>query len=112
MLFAVKYRPRPGRTEAESRRMRDLLMVWNPPSGVEMQHHFHYVAGGGVMVADSEAPGPLYESLAPFKTYVDVEIEPVINVIEALAISMDIDEWVASVGEGAGGKEGPAIGQG
>ena len=99
MLFAVNYAPRPGRSEAEERRGRELFMAWNPPAGVEIRHHFHYVGGGGVVIVDAEAPGPMYEAVAAFKKSVKVEIEPVINMIEALAISMDVDEWVASVRE-------------
>lgn len=101
MLFAVKYYPRPGRTEAEAHRVRELLMAWDPPDSIEVTHHFHYVGGGGILIIDTEAPGPLYEAVEPFKPFVDVDIEPVINMIEALAISLDIEEWVASVRDGS-----------
>src|SRR5688572_23238424 len=101
VLFAIKYHPRPGRTEAESKRVRELLMAWEPPSSVEVRHHFHYVSGGGVVIVDTEVPGSLFESLEPFKPLVEFDVEPVINMIEALAISLDVEEWVASVKNGS-----------
>lgn len=101
MLFAIKYQSRPGRTEAESKRARELLMAWEPPTVVEIRHHFHYVSGGGVVIADTEVLAGLYESMAPFKSLVDFDVEPVVNVIEALAISLDVDEWAASVKDGS-----------
>jgi hypothetical protein len=45
--------------------------------------------------------GALYEALAPFRPMVDFDVEPVVNVIEALAISLDVEEWVASVKVGS-----------
>ena len=76
-------------------------MAWEPPTAVEVRHHFHYVSGGGVVIVDTEVPGALYEALAPFKPMVDFDDEPVVNVIEALAISLDVEEWVASVKDGS-----------
>ena len=101
MLFAIKYHPRSGRTEAESKRARELLMAWEPPSSVEVRHHFHYVSGGGVVIVDTEVPAALYESMAPFKSLVEFDVEPVVNVIEALAIYLDVEEWATSVKDGS-----------
>ena len=95
MLFAVKYRPQANRTTAESKHIRELLMQWQPPAGVELKHHFHYVSRGGVLIVDTRDPSALYETLEPFKPLVEFDVEPVINYVEAMAISTDIDEWVA-----------------
>ena len=97
MLFAIKYTPRSTRTDAESRRAREIFVAWSPPATVEIKHHFHYVEGGGVIIAETELPTALYESVAPFQPMTDFDIVPVVNVIEAIAISMDVDEWVDSV---------------
>ena len=97
MLFAVKYRPQASRTEADSRHIRELLMNWKAPESVEVKHHFHYVSGGGVLIIETQEPSSLYETLEPFKPMVVFDVEPVINYLEAMAISTDIDEWAASV---------------
>jgi len=97
MLFAIKYTPRSTRTDAESKRAREIFVAWSPPATVEIKHHFHYVEGGGVIIAETELPTALYESVAPFQSVTDFDVVPVVNVIEAIAISMDVDEWVDSV---------------
>ena len=96
MLFAIKYHPRSGRTEAESQRLRELLMMWEAPAGVDVRHHFHYVSAGGVLIVETNDPGSLYEAMGPFKSLVEFEVEPVINFVEALSISTDVSEWAAT----------------
>jgi len=96
LLFAIKYRPQPGRTDADAKRVRALLIKWQAPPGVEVKNHYHYVSGGGVLIVDTLDPSLLYETLGPFKPLVEFDVEPVINFVEALAISTDVDEWVAS----------------
>ena len=96
MLFAAKYRPRKGRTDAESRRVRAVLIKWAPPEGVVVKQHYHYISGGGVVIFEAENPGDIYEAMEPFRFAVGFDIEPVINLLEAVAISMDIEEWAAS----------------
>jgi hypothetical protein len=96
MLFAVKYQSRPGRTEAESHRLRQLLVKWDPPEGVDIRHHFHYVSGGGVLIVETDDPAALYVGMGPFKSLLDFDTEPVINFLEAVAIAADLDAWAAS----------------
>src|SRR6185503_10100399 len=103
MLFAVKYRPQANRTTAESKHIRELLMQWQPPAGVELKHHFHYVSRGGVLIVDTRDPSALYETLEPFKPLVEFDVEPVINYLEAMAISTDVDQWAASVSASGNG---------
>ena len=97
MLFAIKYRPQPSRNQPESKHVRELLMKWKAPEGVDVKHHFHYMSGGGVLIIDTLDPSALFETLEPFKPLVDFDVEPVINFLEAMAISTDVDEWAASV---------------
>ena len=97
MLFAIKYHAKAGRTEAEARRVREIIMAWTPPAAVEVQNHYHYVGGGGVVVAESDSARSLYEMVEPFKPLVNFQVEPMLNVIEALAVSLATEEWVDSV---------------
>ena len=108
MLFAVKYRPQASRTEADSKHIRELLMKWEAPESVEVKHHFHYVSGGGVLIVETQEPTALYETLEPFKPLVEFDVEPVINYLEAMAISTDVDEWAASVSASSHGNGGRA----
>jgi Protein of unknown function (DUF3303) len=100
MLFALKYRPKASRTAAEAQRVRELLMAWESPETVEIRHHFHYASGGGVVIVESQVPSALFEAMEPFKPMVEFDVEPVVNLVEALAISLDVNEWAASVKDG------------
>jgi hypothetical protein len=101
MLMAVSYTPREGRTPEDRRRVRQLFIAWTPPPGLELLAHYHFVNGGGVLIVVADSVDGLYRSIEPFKPMVNFDIEPVINVMEAIATSMDVDEWVTTVlGEG------------
>jgi hypothetical protein len=97
MLLAIRYRPATGRTVDDRRRIRELFMAWKPPAGIILHAHYHFVSGGGVMILDAAEPGPIFETLEPFKPQVEFDVEPVVNLIEAVAVSLNIEEWASSV---------------
>ena len=97
MLFAIKYQPSANRTEGDRRTVRELFVAWKPPERAELQAHYHFVSGGGVLILEASDAGPLFESLEPFKPYVEFDIEPVVNMLEAVAISLDVEEWATSI---------------
>jgi len=82
---------------AEAKYVRELLMKWEAPADVDVDSHFHFVSGGGVIIVRTDVPTALYETLEPFKPMVVFDVEPVINFVEAIAVSTDVDDWVASV---------------
>jgi hypothetical protein len=87
----------------ESKHIRELLMKWQAPDGVEVKHHFHYVSRGGIVIVESQEPSAIYETIEPFKPLVEFDVEPVINYLEAMAISTDVDQWAASVSASGNG---------
>jgi hypothetical protein len=97
MLMAIQYAPAGNVTADDRKTTRDLFIAWKPPAGVAIQAHWHFVSGGGVIIMEAEDSGPIYESLEPFRPRTTFDIEPVINMIEAVAISLNIEEWVGSV---------------
>ena len=97
MLMAVRYHSHRHRTEAESQYVHLLASAWKPPSATIL-HHYHFVTGGGVVYVEIEEDvRPLIESLEPFRPFVDFDVEPVLNMAEAVAIALNVDEWKASV---------------
>jgi hypothetical protein len=97
MDFAVLYHWRVNTTGAESQNLRRLFMAWEPPAGVKLISHYYFVRGGGIAIVNTSEVGALYEALAPFRPSVVFDIEPVLSIVEAIAISMDVDEWAGRV---------------
>ena len=97
MELAILYRWKENTTGADNRAVRSLFMAWKPPSGVELLSHYYFARGGGIVIVDVGGVSSLFEALRPFTPMIDFDIEPVFNPIEAIAISMDVDEWAESV---------------
>jgi hypothetical protein len=97
MLCAVLYRWRNSSTDGEARRVRQLFLAWTPPRGLEIRAHYAFARGGGIVLVDAGSVAAIYEGAAPFMSALDFEIEPVLNVIEAISISMDVDDWAEQV---------------
>jgi hypothetical protein len=99
MQFAITYRRRPNITDEETRRLLRIFMAWTPPPGVELLAHYHFArGGGGIVILEAEAASALFEAMTAFDTIIEYDAEPVLNVIDAVAIKMDIDAWVSSLG--------------
>jgi hypothetical protein len=97
MLFAVLYRWRANVAAREAQRTRRLFAAWEPPAGLEIFAHYSFARGGGVVVVEAHDAAALFEALAPFTSTIDFDVEPIVKVIQALAISMDVEDWVHSV---------------
>lgn len=97
MVFAILYRWRGNATGSDTKTVRSLFMAWEPPGGVELLAHYYFARGGGIVIVDAAAASSLFEALSPFTPTIEFDIEPVFNPIEAIAISMDMDEWANSV---------------
>ncbi len=98
MQFAITYRRRASVTDAETRRLLQIFMAWTPPSGVELLAHYHFArGGGGIVILQAETASALFEALTTFDSIIEYDAEPVLNVIDAVAIKLDIDAWVSSL---------------
>jgi hypothetical protein len=97
MLFACIYHLKPTLADEEARRLRRVFIAWEPPEGIEIKCHYAFARGGGVAIVEAASPATIWESLARFLPWVDIEVEPALSIVEALAISMDVDEWVDSI---------------
>ena len=97
MLFAISYDWRATTTGEDTKRLRRLFVAWNPPTETEIVVHYHYARGGGILFVETSSAAHLYRALAPFMPILEFDIEPALNVIGAIAISMDVEEWVEGV---------------
>jgi hypothetical protein len=98
MQFAITYRRRPNISDQETRKLLRIFMAWTPPTGVELLAHYHFArGGGGIVILKADSASALFEALTAFDAIIDYEAEPVLNVIDAVAIKMDVNEWVSSL---------------
>ena len=97
MELAVLYRWQSNTTDRDTRAVRKLFMAWEAPRGVGLKAHYYFSRGGGIVIVDADDAAALFEALAPFTPIIEFDIEPVFNVIEALAISMDVDDWAKEI---------------
>jgi hypothetical protein len=101
MLFTLVYHWRSSATDEDTRKLRTRFVAWNPPPGLDLLAHYHYARGGGIVILESSSGAAIFEGLAPFVPILDIDLEPVVNVIEAVAISMGVEEWTDSVDDGS-----------
>lgn len=97
MLLAVCYRWNSTVTYEDRQRVRQLFMAWTAPPGIEIVNHYHFARGGGIILTEVTSVSVIYEGLVPFMSSLDFEIEPVLDIVEAIAISMDVHEWANTV---------------
>ena len=98
MLFAINYCWRAGITAEETLRLRRLFVAWSPPDTCEIVAHYHYARGGaGIVIMRATDVTGMFQALAPFVPGIEFDTEPSLNVIEAEAIKLDVDEWATSL---------------
>jgi hypothetical protein len=97
MLFAIIYRLAPSQSEADKRQLRRRFIAWEPPGGIEIKSHYFFVQSGGIVMVEAATAGAIWEAAAPFVPQLDMQIEPVISIAEALAISIDADDWADTI---------------
>jgi hypothetical protein len=77
-------------------------MAWEPPQGLSIRYHYVYAGGGrGVAIVYAQDTWSLRTATAPFTGCFEFDVEPVMSLPEALAISEQIDNWADSVDPGS-----------
>ena len=90
------YRVRDTVSEEADRRTLSLFANWTPP--FEFQSHWAFANGrGGFGVVETDSPNALLEGIAPWSTYFDFEVTPVVPIEEAIPIFAKVNEWRDSV---------------
>jgi Domain of unknown function (DUF3303) len=102
MLYAVIYRKKKSATEEELRQIRQRFIGWTPPPGLQIKSHYAFVDFGGVIIVNAGDNAALRVGLQPFLGPVEFEVEPLLSIAEALAISLDVDEGANPVPREAG----------
>jgi hypothetical protein len=94
VLFGIVYTSRDS-SEAAVKRSLQLFTNWQPP--VEFKSHWAFATGGGMALVEAEGSAAMVEALAPFTSFFDFKVEPVVTIEEAVPIFMKVNAWRDSV---------------
>jgi hypothetical protein len=98
MLFAVSFTPRPGLTEERDKRTLYLFSKWKPPNGYEFKSFYSYSDGdGGIAIVEASGAEALLEAHAPWATFFDFKIRPVVDIQKAVEILQKAYGWRDSI---------------
>lgn len=94
MLFAIQFKPRPGGTEDRDKRTLKLFSSWKPPAGYEFKGFYDYADGdGGIAIVEASSPEVMLEAHAPWATFFEFNIRPIVDVEKSTAILNKSYAW-------------------
>jgi Domain of unknown function (DUF3303) len=98
MLFAIAWENRAGATEESDKRILVLFKNWQPPAGLDFKGFYDYADGnGGIAIAEANSAEVLLEATAPWATYLNFTIRPVVSTEKSPAIMEKAMAWRDSV---------------
>ena len=71
---------------------------WQPPEGVEIKAMYARPDGGGFAISEADTASHLMEAIAPFLTFNDYEVVPIVEIEEAAQIMGRAQAWRDSIG--------------
>ncbi len=94
MLFAVLYTSRAHGDEARDRRTNQMLAAWKPPAGSDFKAWYDFADGsGGVALIETSSAEVMLEAIAPWMTFIDFSIKPVVSVEASTPIFAKAAAW-------------------
>lgn len=85
--------------EAVVKRILEAYSKWAPPASVTIHQFLGRVdSRGGYVVLETDNPMDLAETTAKFATYADYEIEPVLDVADAVGVAQAGIKFRESIG--------------
>ncbi|MGQ0735833.1 MAG: DUF3303 domain-containing protein [Acidobacteriota bacterium] len=98
MLFALSFTPRPGSSEERDKRTLKLFTNWQPPAGYEFKAFYDYADGdGGIAIVEASSPEVMLEAHAPWATFFEFRIRPIVETEKAVAIFQKVNAWRDSI---------------
>jgi Domain of unknown function (DUF3303) len=98
MLFAVSWTNRGNATEERDKRSLKLFSAWKPPAGLEFKGFYDYAdGGGGVALIETSSAELMLEGFAPWATFFDFTVRPVVPIEKSSAIYEKATAWRDSV---------------
>src|SRR5688572_26734596 len=87
MLFHVEFSVIRGQGEEVQKRALQVFGAWQPPDGLEFKGFFGRADGsGGYAIVEADSEATILRSIAPFLTFNDFEVIPILPIEESTAI--------------------------
>ena len=98
MLFAIAWTNRAGATEETDKRTLKLFKSWQPPAGLDFKGFYDYADGdGGIAIAESNSAELILEATAPWATYFNFTVRPIVPSDKSPAIFEKAIAWRDSI---------------
>jgi len=98
MLFAITWTNRGSATEETDKRTLQLFENWQPPAGLDVKGFYDYADGnGGIAIAESNSAEVLLEATAPWATYLEFSIRPIVPTDKSPAVLKKALAWRESI---------------
>ncbi len=98
MLFANIYTWKENHGEESQKRVVNLFSHWTPPAGVEFKNHYLFADGsGGLVIMEVSTAAAGFEGATVWSPFMDERIVPLVDVTEAVPITMKVSAWRDSV---------------
>ena len=98
MLFAITWVNRGSATEETDKRTLKLFKNWQPPAGLDFKGFYDYADGnGGIAIAESNSAEVILEATAPWATFFDLTMRPIVPSDKSPAIFEKGMAWRDSV---------------
>ncbi len=86
-------------SEAAAKRLLEAYSKWTPPASATYHQFLGKVdGGGGYAVVETDNPMDLAETTAKFATFADWQIEPVLDIADAVGLAQAGIEFRESIG--------------
>ena len=98
MLFVDIYTYKENLGEEGQKRLTNLFTKWAPPGGVEIKSHYSFADGsGGLAIMEASTPAAVLEGCTAWLPFEDQRIVALVDITEAVPISMKVFAWRDSV---------------
>ena len=97
MKYVVSWVPRAGITEEASARSLQVFSKWSP-AGNFTEFLGRVDGQGGFAVVEADDPAVVAKDVAPFISWFEFEVHPVLEIADTAAIDSEAIAFLASVG--------------
>jgi hypothetical protein len=97
MLFVNIYKIKSSISEAEDKRLYQLLAKWQPPAGLKILGWWVRADGTGVNVSETDSAEAVIEGLAPWYYAIDFDVQPAVEIAKGSEIANKAIAWRESV---------------